>query len=239
MTRRLALVPARGGSKRIVGKNVRDFFGHPMLAYTIAAARHTELFDDVVVSTDDVVTADVARRYGATVVDRPPELADDTSSVSDVAVHAVDSLGAFDEISLLMPNCPLRLARDIVEQHEAFTSHDRAQQISTVSYRCTYPSWALAVDADGRGTWQFGERLVPSQSLTPLVSPTGAVWWSRVDALVSYRTFYGNGFHTELMDATRGVDIDTFDDLELAELLVLGLMSRDGTNPLEPAEPIA
>jgi CMP-N-acetylneuraminic acid synthetase len=235
-TRRLALIPARGGSKRLVGKNIRDFFGHPMLAYSVAAARTSGLFTEVVVSTDDDATAAVALAHGATVHERPAELADDHSNVSDVAVHAVQSLGGFDEVCLLMPNCPLRRSADILEQHAAFSANGRAQQVSVVHYRCVYPNWSIERDAEGRGTWYFGERLVRSQDLEPLVAPTGAVWWSRVDALVGAGTFYGPGFHVELMDATRGVDIDTLEDLEYAETLVLGLQARHGSNPLEPVE---
>lgn len=237
--RRVALIPARGGSKRIEGKNIRDFFGHPMLAYSIGAAQATGLFTEVVVSTDDAATADVAVAYGATVLDRPASLADDHSSVSDVAVHAVQALGGFDEISLLMPNCPLRTSGDILDLHRAFAGAARQQQISAVHYRCTYPNWSLELDDEGRGSWYFGERLIRSQDLAPLVAPTGAVWWSKVDALVDAGTFYGPGFHVELMDATRGVDIDTFEDLELAELLVLGLTARDGASPLQPVAAVS
>jgi CMP-N-acetylneuraminic acid synthetase len=234
----VALIPARGGSKRIPRKNILPFFGQPLIAYAIAAARNSGLFARVVVSTDDHEIAAVARDFGAEVVQRPPELAHDRAMLVDVTLHALAALGVApagaEVFCQLMPNCPLRRSADVREHHDVFVREKRLFQISAVPYRCVYPQWALACDAAGVGRWQFGRDLSPSEDLGPLVCPTGAIWWARTAEFLIQRAFYGEPFHVEPMDANRGLDIDTREDLELAELVVRGLWSRDGVCPLEP-----
>jgi CMP-N-acetylneuraminic acid synthetase len=233
----IALIPARGGSKRVPRKNIRPFFEHPMVAYSIAAARNSGLFSRVLVSTEDPEISAVSRKYGAEIVPRPAELAEDSVTVVDVALHALTFVSAKGAkpaaLCNLMPNCPLRRSADIKAQWQAFDP-SRSFQISAVAYRGVYPQWSLAVDGRGEGRWFFGEALKPSQDLPPLVCPTGAIWWVRVDDFVKQKRFYGTPFHVQPMDSDRGLDIDTEEDLRLAELLVRGLRDRDGINPLEP-----
>jgi CMP-N-acetylneuraminic acid synthetase len=232
----IAIVPARGGSKRIPRKNIAPFFGHAMLAYAIAGARNTGLFKHVVVSTEDEEIARVARECGADVSIRPPELATDAAGLVEVAEHVLAGYAARDDDAFcqLMPNCPLRRAADIRAHWEAFSSGDRRFQISVVPYRVVYPQWALAAAADRTGSWYYGENLGPSQALPELFCPTGAIWWARVSDFRTQRRFYGRPFHIEPLDANRGIDIDTPEDLEFADLLVRGLRDRDGVDPLEP-----
>lgn len=232
----IAVIPARGGSKRIPRKNIMSFFGHPMIAYTIAAARNSGLFRHVVVSTENHEIAAVARAYGAEVAKRPPELASDSAGLVEVAVHALSEFGARDGEAFcqLMPNCPLRRASDIHAHWEAFADGQRKFQISAVPFRVVYPQWSLAIAGDGTGSWYYGENLGPSQELPILVCPTGAMWWARWADFLAQRRFYGRPFHVQVMDANRGIDIDTPEDLELAELLVRGLRDRYGVDPLEP-----
>lgn len=233
----VAVIPARGGSTRVPRKNVLEFFGHPMLAYTVAAARGSRIFDEVLVSTDDAEIADVARAHGAEVVDRPAELALDAVPSSEVVLHAIASVGEVDAVCQLMPNCPLRTSADVQAHWAAFSGHG-GFQISVVPFRGVYPHWSLERSEDGSGRWYLGEALVRSQDLAPLVCPTGAIWWADADALRRAQTFYGPGFRLEPIDADRGFDIDTAEDLALADLLVRGLRDRDGRSPLEPVEPV-
>jgi pseudaminic acid cytidylyltransferase len=236
----VALIPARGGSRRVPRKNVLPFFGHPLIAYTIAAARNSGLFSAVVVSTEDQEIAAIARRYGAEVLPRPAALADDKTGVVDVALHALEALRARGAapaaLCNLMPNCPLRRSGDIREQFARFEQEGRLFQISAVEFRGVYPHWSLAVDGQGRGRWFLDGNLRRSQDLPPLVCPTGAIWWARAGALEKQRQFYGEPFHVALMDGNRGLDIDTPEDLAFADLLVRGLRDRDGADPLEPVD---
>ena len=228
------LIPARGGSRRIPRKNIVPFFGHPMLAYTIAAAVRSSLFRTVVVSTDDEEIAEVGARYGASVASRPAALANDTADIAAVALQFLDQEAPWaDTLCVLLPNCPLRRATDVVDHHRAFVRERRRFQISAVRYRGVYPQWAMTRADDGAGAWLFGSRTVPSQQLGAPLCPTGAVWWADVEALRRERTFYGEPFHLEEIDANRGLDIDGPEDLALAELLVHGLAARDGASPLE------
>lgn len=233
----IALIPARGGSRRVPRKNIIPFFGHPMLAYTIAAAQHSGLFSRIVVSTEDAEIAAVASDYGAETVWRPDDLADDRASLVDVTLHALTELRAGRDADQafcqLMPNCPLRRGSDIVSHWRAFNDHRRSFQISAVNFRSAYPHWSLDVDDEGKGQWFFGENLIGSQDLRRLVCPTGAIWWARTRDFIEQRRFYGSPFHVEMIDANRGLDIDTPEDLELCEVIARGLRDRDGVDPLE------
>ncbi len=232
------MIPARGGSKRLPGKNVRTFFGHPMLAYAVSAAIHSELFSKVIVSSEDREIGRVAEWYGAQFMMRPPELAGDSAQLVDVARHILDRLRSEgtepEAICQCMPNCPLVRSSDIIEQGRIFQEGQRSFQISVVPYRCVYPHWALVSDEKEEGRWLFGERfLVRSQDLLHTFCPTGAIWWARTKDFLAQGAFYGSPFHLAPMDANRGIDIDDEADLELAELLVHGMMARDGVSPLE------
>jgi CMP-N-acetylneuraminic acid synthetase len=237
----VAVIPARGGSKRLPGKNIQSFFGHPMLAYTIASALNSGLFERVVVSTDHSLIGRLAEWYGAEYLRRPAELATDEVGLANVGLHALESLAVqgigADALCLLMPNCPLRRSKDIVEHYHIFKNSARSFQISVVPYRGVYPQWALVEDSEGRGRWLFGSKyLVPSQQLDVAYCPTGAVWWARVADFVAQRTFYGTPFYLAPINGNRGIDIDCFEELELADVLVQGLWKRDGVSPLEPID---
>lgn len=234
----VALIPARGGSKRLPGKNIRPFFGHPMLAYAIASAFNSNLFEHVIVSTDDPTIGRVAEWYGAEYLPRPPELATDEATLIGVALHVLETLKArgveVEALCQLMPNCPLRRSNDIVDHYRTFSEQQHAFQISVVPYRGVYPHWALIPDEHQVGKWLFGAQyLVNSQQLGTPVCPTGAVWWVRAADFVEQKAFYGNPFHTAEMDANRGLDIDHADELAFADILVRGLRDRDGVSPLE------
>jgi CMP-N-acetylneuraminic acid synthetase len=235
----IAIIPARGGSKRLPGKNVRPFFGHPMLAYSVSAALNSGLFAKVIVSSDDPAIGRIAEWYGATFIMRPPELANDTAQLVDVARHVLDVLRGqgieLEAICQCMPNCPLVRSEDIVEHWRVFDSGSRHFQISVIPYRGVYPQWAVIADEQQIGRWLFGERsMVRSQDLPSTFCPTGAIWWARTKNFLAQNAFYGSPFHLAPMDANRGIDIDDEEDLKLAELLVHGLTARDGISPLEP-----
>lgn len=237
-TRPIAVLPARGGSKRIPGKNLRPFFGHPLMAYGISAAVNSGLFQKVLVSSDDAEIGRVAEWYGAEFIERPPELATDTAKSIDAVTHVLRTLRAkgieAECICQILPNCPLVTSADVIGHWENFQQAQRCFQISVVTYRCVYPEWAMAADSEGRGRWLWGSQfLTRSQELSRAMCPTGAVWWARCRELLSQNTFYGSPFHLKEIDANRGVDIDDDEDMSLAEILVRGLRDRDGKSPLE------
>lgn len=238
---RIAVIPARGGSKRVPRKNIVPFFGHPMIAYSIASALKCGLFDQVIVSTEDEAIGRIARDYGARFMTRPAQLANDIVGVGDVGVHVLRTLMAEGhrpaEICLLLPSCPLRRAQDILDQHEAFVRKGRPSQISVVPYQGVYPHWAVVGDEFGRGRFLFeGNSELNTQELKEAYCPTGAIWWAHAEMLDRAEHFYMPDYGIEPMDALYGFDIDTLEDLALAEVLVHGLTARDGSSPLEQPE---
>ena len=219
--RRIAIIPARGGSKRIPRKNIIDFAGKPMLAWTVEAGLSTGLFDRVVVSTDDPEIADVARRFGADVPFLREGLADDITPISQVTAAVLDQLSAagahYDVVVQLMANCPLRGAGDITAALGAFEASGSPFQISCARFGWLNPWWAFRRDVDGQGRWLHPEGPASrSQDLDPLFCPTGAIWIARTDALLAARSFYGEGQRFEPIDWKSAVDIDDQDDLDFA-----------------------
>jgi N-acylneuraminate cytidylyltransferase len=222
----LAVIPARGGSRRVPRKNIRRMHGRPLLAYSIEAALRSDLFARVVVSTDDAEIAAIARAEGADVPFlRTPALADDMTPVSRATIDAVDRLEdageTFPEVCQLMPNCPLRTADDVVASHRQFTHRPVDAQISVARYGWQSPWWAMRREADGSLAPLFPDAMQRrSQDLAELLCPTGAVWWARTDALRRAGTFHLAGRTGWEIDWTHAIDIDTEQDWRLAEALM-------------------
>jgi N-acylneuraminate cytidylyltransferase len=222
----LAVIPARGGSKRLPRKNLLPLGGLPMVAHTIRAATRSGCFARVVVSTDDPELAAVAREHGAEVpFMRDARLADDHTPVSAVAVDALRRLASQSEryelVSLLLPNCPLRDAEDVRASYAAFLAQPFAAQVSVCRYGWLNPWWALRRGEDGAAAPLFPEALKRrSQDLPPLFCPTGAVWWSRADALIEHGTFHQEPRALFELPWDHAVDIDDEADLRLAEALL-------------------
>jgi N-acylneuraminate cytidylyltransferase len=223
---KIAIIPARGGSKRIPGKNVRDLAGRPMIAYTVEAACASGLFDRVVVTTDSREIAKIAERHGAEAPFlREAALADDVTPVSLATLDALQRLDPegerYDMLAQLMPNCPLRSAEDVQHSHVQFRERNSPSQISVVRYGWQNPWWAM------RRNQQFAlEPLFPdemkqrSQDLPELFCPTGAIWWASADALRREKTFHLEGRTGWEIPWERGIDIDTQEDWAMVEVLL-------------------
>ena len=222
----LAIIPARGGSKRIPKKNLRPMGGKPLLAYTVEAALLSSVFHRVVVTTDSPDIAEIARQYGAeTPFLRDPSLSDDFVPVSAATVDALQRLdpegAAFGYVCQLMPNCPLRTAEDIVDSHRQLIATGAESQLSVVRYGWQNPWWALRRDKNLALDPIFGEAITKrSQDLPELFCPTGAIWWAKADALRREGTYHIAGRTGWELRWTRGIDIDTEDDWAMAEVLL-------------------
>jgi pseudaminic acid cytidylyltransferase len=222
----IAVIPARGGSKRIPGKNVRMLLGEPILAYTIEAARQCNLFERIVVSTDSLEIADVARQYGAEIPFlRDANISDDHTPVSDVTLDALRRLDpSGDEIHYvcqLMPICPLRTATDIVDSYCQFVDTKAKSQISVIRYGWQNPWWAMRRNEKYQLEPVFKDYMTArSQDLPELFCPTGAIWWAQADVLRSEGTFHVANRTGWEIPWQRGIDIDTEDDWAMAEILL-------------------
>ena len=233
MVKRVAIIPARGGSKRIPKKNIIDFCGKPMIAWTIEAALATRLFDHVLVSTDCENIARVAKRYGAKVPFLRAEANDDITPVSQATIVALSQLSeftkeSFDVVVQLMPNCPIRDAETITKSIKNFDANPNNFQISTFKYGWMNPWWAMRVDdATGRPEFIFPHGIKSrSQDLPELQCPTGAIWIAKVDKLIEVGSFYGLDLRTYLIPWQQALDIDDYEDLDMAKV-VQTLMSKE------------
>jgi len=222
---RIAIIPARGGSKRILHKNTIDFCGKPMIAWTIQAAKESGLYDRILVSTDDQRIAEVSKKWGAEVPFLRASFADDHTPVSDATVSALQQAmkywqERYSSVTQLMANCPLRTADDIIQAVTRFEVQGRSFQVSCFKYGWMNPWWAVRLSPEG-----LPERMFPdaasqrSQDLPELFCPTGAIWIAQADELLETKTFYGPNHVFEPMTWESAVDIDDYDDMSLAEAL--------------------
>jgi CMP-N-acetylneuraminic acid synthetase len=231
----LAVIPARGGSKRLPKKNVRHMRGRPLLAYTVEAAAKSGLFERVIVTTDSSEIAEIARATGAEVPFlRDPTLADDVTPVSLATIDVLERLGRegqhYEHVCQLMPNCPLRTAEDVVASYRQFLETSPDSQISVVRFGWQNPWWAMQLSPDLTVEPLFAEAMAQrSQDLPELFCPTGAVWWARSDALQSESTFHMPGRTGWEIHWIHGMDIDTEDDWLLTDVL-MGL-AESGNQP--------
>jgi CMP-N-acetylneuraminic acid synthetase len=230
----LAVIPARGGSKRVPRKNIRELVGRPLIAYTVEAALESGVFGQVIVSTDDEEIARIGRACGAEVPFlRSTQLSDDVTPVSAATTDALERLDpegtAFACVAQLMANCPLRTADDIRSSHEAFLASGAPAQISVTRYSWENPWWAMTRDATGRLMPLFADRLQQrSQDLPELFCPTGAIWWARGEILRATKTYHVEGRTGWEIRWNHAIDIDTEDDWRLAEVLMT-VRSREAT----------
>ncbi|MDO5978851.1 cytidylyltransferase domain-containing protein [Flavivirga spongiicola] len=217
----LAIIPARGGSKRIPKKNIIPFKGKPMIAWTIEAAIKSKCFDKVLVSTDDEHIAEVGKKYGADVPFLRDKNSDDFSTVSDVIVNEKNRLDDhYDIIVMLMANCPIRDEFDIKKSIYKFVDNNRTFQISCFKYGWMNPWWAHKIDSLGKASPVFNKAILSrSQDLNDLYCPTGAIWIAKNQELDKAKTFYGPDFVMEPIDWKKAVDIDDYEDFEFAEVV--------------------
>jgi CMP-N-acetylneuraminic acid synthetase len=223
--RTLGLVPAKGGSTRLRRKNVVSLGGLPLIGWTIAAARDSAMLDRLVVSTEDPEIAAIAREAGAeTPFERPEPLARDPASVVDVALHSLDALEGlgdrFRTLVILLPTCPFRSPEDVRAAARLFAERDGRFLMSVGPYPHT-PFAALALGDDGLLTPHFPEWSGrKSQEMPRAWRPNGALHILDVDAFRAARSYYAQPLIGYAMPAERSVDIDTAEDLALAEFML-------------------
>jgi CMP-N,N'-diacetyllegionaminic acid synthase len=242
----VAFVPARSGSQRVPGKNVRPLRGHPLIAYTIRAALDAELFGAVVVSTDSGEVAEIARHYGADVPClRPAEIATATSPDIEWVLHAIDALAAqgrtFDAFSILRPTSPFRGAATIRRGWERLLAVESADSLRAVERCRQHPGKMWILEGD------LMHPLLPQPEGTPLHSrqyqalpevyvqnSSLEIAWTRV--ATEGGTIAGERVVPFFTDPSEGFSIDYPSDLERAEEL---LASGEGALPEVPERPFA
>jgi len=222
---KLAVIPARGGSKRIPGKNVKLFGGKPMIAWSIEAVQRTGLFDRIVVSTDDKEIASIARKYGADVpFVRPAELSDDHTSTAPVIAHAIEWHLKQDfhpiEICCIYATAPFLRSEDIMLGQKTLNQSDVDFAFSATSY--AFPiQRAFKLREDGRiEMFEPSQFQVRSQDLPEAFHDAGQFYWGTRDAWLSGTPIFGSKSAPVFLPRYRVQDIDTPEDWEQAELMM-------------------
>jgi CMP-N-acetylneuraminic acid synthetase len=193
----LGLILARGGSKRLPGKNIRPLAGKPLVAWSIGAARACPAIADVVVSTEDEAIAKVAREHGAEVPFlRPPALAGDTSTSADAALHALEQLRSqgrgYDAVILLEPTSPLRARDDLANVAALLSEHwgDTDAVVSVGRVQLEQPAVMKRMDADGRLAPWVPEGALGTGEAPVAWFPYGVAYAVKTEVLERLRTFY-------------------------------------------------
>lgn len=225
MINNIAIIPARGGSKRIPRKNVIDFDGKPMIAWTIDAAIKSNLYSKVLVSTDCEDIAEISRKYGAEVPFLRRGFSDDITPVSEATCDALIQAEEywdtnFGTVTQLMANCPLRSAADIINFHNEFSKRNVDFLLSCFKFGWMNPWWAFRLTAQNDHNFLFPTALTQrSQDLDDLFCPTGSIWMGEAEALKKSLTFYGEKQQFSEINWIAAVDIDDEDDLQFAKSL--------------------
>ena len=227
----VAFIPARQGSKRVAGKNVRSLGGHPVIAYTIAPALESGVFESVIVSTDSEEIAAIARHYGAEVPFlRPPQFAGDTSPDIEWLEYTLTELKRmgrqWDCFSLLRPTSPFRAAATIRRALARFIAQNDVDSLRAVEKCAQHPGKMWVVDGDRMspllpsGSDERPWHSTPYQALPPIYVQNASleIAWTRV--VFEGRTIAGNVLVPFLTEGYEGFDINDQHDWMVAERLI-------------------
>ena len=218
----VAVIPARGGSKRIPRKNIKFFLGKPIIAYSIAAARESNLFDRVLVSTDDIEITEVAEHYGAEVpFSRPAELAGDYTGTDEVFVHAlewlIDNDKTYDYACCVYPTAPLLKVNYLQKGLELLKENEGVSAFSVTTY--PYPIFrSLRINVKNRLEIFFPEYFDSrSQDLPEAYHDAGQFYWVDVKKYLKEKKIFSINAIPIIIPRFLTQDIDTMEDWEFAE----------------------
>lgn len=221
---KVAIIPARGGSKRIPRKNIKPFAGKPIISYSIDAARQSGLFDRIVVSTDDEEIAEMACGYGAEVpFIRPKELSDDHTATIPVIAHAIRTLEkegtAIETACCIYATAPFIRVCDLIDAHEALQKYNKGYAFPVTTF--PFPIFR-SVERDDEGNirmfWpeHFATR---SQDLPEAYHDVGQFYWGTRDAWLEGKQIFSDAATTIVLPRHLVQDIDTPEDWDQAELM--------------------
>ncbi|MCW3071613.1 MAG: N-acylneuraminate cytidylyltransferase [Bacteroidetes bacterium] len=222
----LYFIPARGGSKGLPGKNIKELGGKPLIAHSIEAALKAEHKGKVVVSTDDAQIAAIAKQFGAEVPAlRPKNLAEDSTPTMDVLLHFLEAESknnnTYDVVVLLQPTSPLRSKEDIDNAFMAFEKNNAAAVVSVCE--CDHhPLWAneLPENLSMKGFLKKEVAGKNRQQLPKYYMLNGAIYLAKTDHILSQKNFLGDDTTAYVMPRERSVDIDSEADFVLAEYYI-------------------
>ncbi len=223
--RNIAIIPARSGSKGLKNKNIKELNGKPLLAYTIEAALKSELFEEIMVSTDSEEYGDIARNYGANVPFlRSQKNASDSASSFDMIDEVLENYESksivFDSFCLLQPTSPLRNSKDIIKAYQLFEDKEAFSIVSMCELE--HPiAWCgelrEGLSIDGFIKTDNGNR---RQEQKKSYRPNGAIFIADIKEYTTEHNLYRKGGYAYIMPQVRSIDIDTELDFKIAEFLM-------------------
>lgn len=218
----LGVILARGGSKELPRKNVRDLAGKPLIAWTVEAGHDSEYLDRLILSSDDEEIMEVAEKYGCEVpFQRPSELAQDNTPSMDALLHALDRVESTDYVVMLQPTSPLRTADD-VDATIARCNKNSGTACVTVTETDKPPQWMYTLKEKNRlePVLDRDDAITRRQEAPSIYVPNGAVYVAGTAWLREHETFYTDATIGHPMPPERSADVDTALDLAWCEMLL-------------------
>ena len=218
----LGIIPARGGSKRLPRKNILDLCGKPLISWSIEAALKSKYISKVVVSSDDEEILNISSNFGADIIKRPYELANDTATTFDTVKHTIDNFENYDYIVLLQPTSPLRNEKHIDEAIELL-EEKQADAIVSVCEMDHSPLWSNTLPKDGNMNNFLRDEVLNkrSQDLEKYYRVNGAVYICKTDKLLENKSFFlKDNIFAYIMDRKSSIDIDEEIDFLFAQRVI-------------------
>ena len=229
---KIAIIPARGGSKRIPRKNIKEFFGKPIIAWSIIAAQNSMLFDHIIVSTDDKEIKSVAENYGASVpFYRPNDLSDDHTSTVPVIAHAIQKVNELLNIKVnyaccIYPCSPLINSNNLIDSFKIIESTKENFVYPVTKFpHSIYRSMTKSMD--GKMNFLFPDyEMTRTQDLEETFHDAAQFYWGKAEAWTQLKKMHTDGIGMEIPAYTT-VDIDNNDDWKKAELLFQSMVLKN------------
>lgn len=221
-TTSIAIIPARGGSKRLPRKNILPLGGTPMLVHTLKAAHDSGVFNTLYVSSDDADILALADEAGAEAVQRPPELATDTAHELEACKHIIETQCQHkpDFFCVIYPTAAFLAPEDLSRSHEQLDAEPSADCVMGVSAYDIHPYKAMTRDDNGYCQMMFPEECkMRSQNYPECVASNGTFYWLRTAAFEQNQTYYQTRLKPHIVPKQRAIDIDTEDDYNRAQEL--------------------
>lgn len=220
----VGIIPARGGSKRLPGKNIKLLAGKPLIAYTIEAALKSKLINKIILSTEDEKIAKIGAEYGAEVITRPTELAKDETKTAPVLVQVVKELEKQnyypDIVVLLQPTSPLRDETIIDAALKKLIDSNNDSVFTGSKIGKTMPKWKRDYDGNlvALYDYHFRPRYQEPELMEDMFAENGAFYAIKIEAFNKHKDFIGE--NPEIYETGRQIDIDTAEDFEKVEKII-------------------
>lgn len=230
MGRKIALIPARGNSKRFPKKNVALLGGKPLIEWTIEAAIESQVFDEIVLSSNNDATLEIGKNYsehGLVLHKRDAQLSEDHVTASEVLKHLIQERNAqgcyFEQCAILLPTCPFRSAQDIIEADKLLDGS--LESVVSMATLPVIPEFIFIQGDNGQAKRAFNEgdlihQKTRKQDYPDRFYPNGAIYLSRVKPFLQHETFFSDAMKIYPMPSERSIDIDYQLDLHYAQTLL-------------------